>query len=98
MWGRTRSGGSKVQNVDLDGCEEKAERQERHVPAKARSSRKEPNRGMMDWSKPSGRSAHPGSPHTAGVVVEAEAPEILLGLCMISDSLQRSEKMNKLEV
>ena len=35
-----------MQNVDLDGYEEKAERQERQVPAKARTSRKEPNRGM----------------------------------------------------
>jgi len=54
-----RRGGSKAQNVDLEGYEEKAARQERQVPANARRSRKEPNRVTIDWSRPSGRSAHP---------------------------------------
>jgi hypothetical protein len=86
-----RRGGSKVQNVDLDGYEAKAARQERQVPAKAWSSRKELNRGMIEWSRPSGRSAHPSSPYTAGGILEAEAQIILLGPCMMSDYLQESK-------
>jgi len=48
IWGWTRRDGSKVHNVDLDGYEEKAARQEGQVPAKARSSMMEPNRGTTE--------------------------------------------------
>jgi hypothetical protein len=48
-----------VHIVDFDGYEEKAACQEWQVPAKAKRSRKEHKRGMMEWSRPSGRSAHP---------------------------------------
>jgi hypothetical protein len=40
-----------VQKVDLDGYDEKAARQEGHVLANAVRSIKDPNRGIMEWSR-----------------------------------------------
>jgi hypothetical protein len=53
--GLTRRGGSKAQNLDLDGYDKKAAHQERQVLAKARRSMKEPRRATIDWSRPPGR-------------------------------------------
>ena len=78
-----------MHKVDLDGYDKKATRQELHVLTNTNRLTYDPNRGMMECNRSTGRSVQPWSPDTPEGV-ETKGPDNLLGLCIMVNSLQNT--------